>query len=72
MFLTIDTSTNIVSIQKSYLPPTLLTSDSRGSNQLLPEGTVLAGWGSNPWISEYEYVAMLACDFREYEAVMRA
>ncbi|KZT05241.1 uncharacterized protein LAESUDRAFT_235812 [Laetiporus sulphureus 93-53] len=36
-----------------FLPSEPLTSTSQGSCRYDPDGNVVVGWGSNPWISEY-------------------
>jgi len=39
--------------QRTYDAPTGLTSESQGSFQLLPNGNYLAGWGSEPYLTEF-------------------
>ena len=40
---------------RAYSPPQKLISTSQGNAQLLPDGNVFVGWGSQPFISEFSY-----------------
>jgi hypothetical protein len=40
---------------RGYTSPERLISTSQGNAQLLPEGNVFVGWGSQPFVSEFSY-----------------
>src|SRR5215204_3053067 len=40
---------------RAYTSPQKLISTSQGNMQLLPEGNVFVGWGSQPYVSEFSY-----------------
>src|SRR5829696_1380312 len=40
---------------RAYTSPQKLISTSQGNMQLLPEGNVFVGWGSQPFVSEFSY-----------------
>src|SRR5215211_4371110 len=40
---------------RAYSSPQKLISTSQGNTQLLPEGNVFVGWGSQPFVSEFSY-----------------
>src|SRR5829696_416734 len=40
---------------RAYSSPQKLISTSQGNAQLLPEGNVFVGWGSQPFVSEFSY-----------------
>ena len=49
---------------RAYTSPQKLISTSQGNMQLLPEGNVFVGWGSQPSISEFSYDGELLLDGR--------
>jgi Arylsulfotransferase (ASST) len=49
---------------RAYSPPQKLISTSQGNAQLLPEGNVFVGWGSQPFISEFSYDGELVLNGR--------
>ena len=55
LVLALDTKRMRASVHRKYThhPPVL--SHALGSTQLLPNGNVLVGWGTAPWLSEYTH-----------------
>lgn len=72
--LTLDYSKRQASLLHEYLPEPSVVSFSQGSCQLLPDGHVFVGWGSEPYYSEYTeggellYVAQLPNGTQSYRA----
>src|SRR5215211_2228939 len=49
---------------RAYTSPQKLISTSQGNMQLLPEGNVFVGWGSQPFVSEFSYDGKLLLNGR--------
>src|SRR5215210_8398174 len=49
---------------RAYTSPQKLISTSQGNAQLLPDGNVFVGWGSEPYISEFSYEGELILNGR--------
>jgi hypothetical protein len=62
--LEVDERTMSVSLRKQYLPEPPLLATSQGSMQLLPNGDVFIGWGSQPYFSEFSRDGRLRFDAR--------
>jgi hypothetical protein len=64
LLLGVDTARRAVSLERSYRHPDRLLSSSMGSVELLPDGRVLVGWGSQPYASEFTLDGQLVSDAR--------
>jgi Arylsulfotransferase (ASST) len=53
LLLNVDASTGQCSLLRAYTSPFQLQANNRGSMQVLPDGSVLIGWGSEPYFSEF-------------------
>ncbi len=53
LLLRLDEQHRRVRLVRSYSLPTPVLSTSQGNAQLLPDGHVLVGWGSNPRVTEF-------------------
>jgi Arylsulfotransferase (ASST) len=51
-------------LMRAYSSPQKLISTSQGNAQLLAEGNVFVGWGSQPYVSEFSYDGELILDGR--------
>ena len=49
---------------REYTSPQKLLSTSQGNAQLLPDGNVIVGWGSQPFVSEFSYDGELLLNVR--------
>ena len=71
--LELDERAMTVALREQYTHPGLL-SDSQGSVQILGNGNVFVGWGSEPYVSEFEpsgrlvYDAQLGSQYESYRA----
>lgn len=53
LLLAVDASSRQVSLQRAYLNPAGFLASNQGSAQLLPDGRMFVGWGSQPYFSEF-------------------
>ena len=60
--LEVDTAAKAVRLARSYRHPHPLLADALGSVQVLPDGHVLVGWGSQPYASEFAADGRLLAD----------
>ncbi|HUY30841.1 MAG TPA: arylsulfotransferase family protein [Acidimicrobiales bacterium] len=60
--LALDTMTMTARFLEEYLPDPTFVASSQGSVQVLPDGNVFVGWGSQPYVSEYRKDATLVFD----------
>jgi hypothetical protein len=51
--LQLDTGAMRAKLKHAYTQPGRVLADNQGSTQLLPDGRVFAGWGSEPYFSEF-------------------
>jgi hypothetical protein len=65
LLLDVDEKKMQVSLRNQYVHPgKLLLSDAMGSAQLLPDGRMFVGWGTNPYFSEFSQDGKLLLDGR--------
>jgi hypothetical protein len=62
LLLRVDEKHRRVRLVRSYTLPTRELSTSQGNAQLLPDGHVLIGWGSNPRITEFSRRGLILLD----------
>ena len=60
--LEVDAAGKTVRLARSYRHPRPLLADALGSVQMLPDGRVLVGWGSQPYASEFAADGRLLAD----------
>ncbi|MGB0100036.1 MAG: arylsulfotransferase family protein, partial [Nocardioides sp.] len=60
--LRVDTDTMTASVVTEYLPPDGRLSESQGNLEVLEDGSVFVGWGSNPFYSHYSADGELLMD----------
>lgn len=53
LVLNLDTKAMKATLRHAYTAPGRLLADNQGSIQLLPDGRVFAGWGAQPYFSEF-------------------
>ncbi|KAK7047117.1 hypothetical protein VNI00_006782 [Paramarasmius palmivorus] len=53
MIIELDFGAMSATLIHDYLPWSLAVSETQGSTQVQPNGDVLIGWGSMPWVSEH-------------------
>uniref|UniRef100_A0A0W0F7T0 ASST-domain-containing protein n=1 Tax=Moniliophthora roreri TaxID=221103 RepID=A0A0W0F7T0_MONRR len=53
LVIDLDFSAMAANLVQDYIPYIHVVSESQGSVQLQPNGDVLIGWGSMPWLAEY-------------------
>lgn len=53
IFLNVDESAKTVALVRQFARPDALLSTSQGNMQLLPNGNVFVGWGSQPFFTEF-------------------
>jgi hypothetical protein len=53
LFLELNGKKRTVKVAKAFTSPDGLLSDSQGNVQVLPNGNVFVGWGSEPYFTEY-------------------
>jgi len=51
-------------VMRAYTPPAQLVSESQGNLQLLADGGVIVGWGSEPYFSHFDAHGHLLRDGR--------
>jgi hypothetical protein len=64
LVLAVDMNAMAVSLVREYLHPEAISSGSQGNMQVLPNGNVLIGWGSEPLVSEFSADGTLLFDLR--------
>lgn len=69
MVLELDTDAMRAELVAEYVHPAGLLSDNQGSMQVLDDGRVLIGWGSQPFTSEFDADGEWITDWRTPEAV---
>ena len=62
--LAVDETHHTVALQRTYQHPASLFAISQGDAQTLPNGNVLVGWGTQPYISEFTEAGELVFDAR--------
>ena len=62
LVLALDTKRMRATLHRKYTHGPPLLSHALGSTQLLPNGNVLVGWGTAPWLSEYTRGGALVFD----------
>jgi hypothetical protein len=62
MVLEVDAAGKKVRLARAYRHPRPLLADALGSVQMLPDGRVLVGWGSQPYASEFAADGRLLAD----------
>ena len=62
LVLALDTKRMRATVHRKYTHDPPLLSHALGSTQLLPNGNVLVGWGTAPWLSEYTHSGELVFD----------
>jgi hypothetical protein len=62
--LRVDEQAHTVTLDRSYVHTPPLLSTSQGNAQLLPNGHVFVGWGSNPYVTEYDRAGDVLFDLR--------
>lgn len=62
LVLTLDQEAMTATLAREYLHPKPLVARSQGNMQILPNGNVLIGWGSEGWLSEYSADGTLLFD----------
>jgi hypothetical protein len=67
MVLALGTDEMSVSLAREYLHPDGISAGSQGNMQILPNGNVLIGWGSEPLVSEFTADGTLLFDARLHE-----
>ena len=53
ILLRVDTGAMRATLKHAYTQPGRVLADNQGSTQLLPDGRVFVGWGSEPYFSEF-------------------
>jgi len=61
--LSLDMSTMTATMVTQFLPPTTRLSSTQGNVQVLADGNVFVGWGSEPYYSEYTASGQLLLDY---------
>jgi hypothetical protein len=64
LVLRLDRATRRATVVRSYEHTPPLLSTSQGSAQLLPNGDMLVGWGSNPFVTEFAPDGTVLLDLR--------
>jgi hypothetical protein len=64
LVLQLDTDEMTADVAREYLHPDHIVAGSQGNVQVLPNGNVLIGWGSEPLVSEFTHEGELLCDWR--------
>jgi hypothetical protein len=64
LVLKLDYDNMTADVEREYLHPDKISAGSQGNMQVLPNGNVLIGWGSEPFISEFSHDGELLCDWR--------
>jgi hypothetical protein len=62
LLLDLDTSAMRVTLRRAFAHPARLLVDFQGSMQLLPDGNVLVGWGTQPYFTEFAADGSLVLD----------
>lgn len=64
LILNVDTAHKRVTLAKAYTHPAGLLTYYEGSMQILPDGNVFVGWGTEPYSSEFNPKGDLIADYR--------
>jgi len=64
LVLRLDDATKRAELVRSYSHPKKLLSTSQGNAQFLLDGHVLVGWGSNPYVTEFDRAGNVLLDLR--------
>ena len=64
LILQLDTEQMRATVEREYVHPEGVSAGSQGSMQVLPNGNVLIGWGSEPLLSEFAADGSLILDIR--------
>lgn len=64
LVLRVDESARRVSLTRAYTHPARLLAFYEGSVQILPDGNVFVGWGTEPYASEFDHEGNLLLDVR--------
>lgn len=64
LVLNVDTTHKRVALAKAYTHPAGLLTYYEGSVQILPNGNVFVGWGTEPYSSEFKSSGELIADYR--------
>jgi hypothetical protein len=67
LVLTLDFDKMTAEVAREYLHPDHIFAGSQGNMQVLANGNVLVGWGSEPVLSEFTKDGDLVCDWRMFE-----
>jgi arylsulfotransferase ASST len=62
--LRLDETRHTASLVRSYTHPAPLLSPSQGDAQFLANGNVVVGWGSNPYVTEFDAGGRVLLDLR--------
>ena len=62
--LRLDTHRMTARLVRAYVHPDGLLSSSQGNMQVLPDGHVLVGWGSEPYVTEFSRAGGVVFDMR--------
>jgi hypothetical protein len=60
--LRLDTKKKTARLVKAYVHPDGLLASSQGNMQVLPDGHVLVGWGSEPYVTEFSHSGQVVFD----------
>lgn len=60
--LTVDSAHRTVHLSQAYRHPKPLLASAMGSAQMLPDGHMVIGWGTMPWVSEFTSDGALLAD----------
>ena len=64
LLLKLDVDQKRATVEREYVHPEGISAGSQGSMQVLPNGNVLVGWGSEPLLSEFAADGSLILDIR--------
>jgi hypothetical protein len=64
LVLRLDDAARRATLVRSYAHPRKLLSGSQGNAQFLANGNVLVGWGSNPYVTEFDRSGRMLFDLR--------
>jgi hypothetical protein len=64
LVLRVDEQARTATLLRSYTHPRKLLSGSQGNAQFLPNGHVVVGWGSNPYVTELDRSGRVLLDLR--------
>ncbi|HVW18788.1 MAG TPA: arylsulfotransferase family protein [Solirubrobacteraceae bacterium] len=64
LILRLDHAGRRAEVEREYAHPARLLADNQGSTQVLPDGSVLVGWGSQPYTSLFDRAGDVLIDAR--------